>query len=136
MATHHCRRGWSVRGSASRRYCAYLARFARPLVLRMAPRPRAALPLAPAERLPVSFANASITLPAILSRVPSALSRDLDFMDPGPFWCDSAARVLEADAPLAVEMAILVRGPARPVVVDRALRSATAARVQQEQTDH
>jgi hypothetical protein len=120
----------------ARWYCAYLARFARPLVLRIAPRPRAALPLAPAERLPVSFANASMTLPAILSRVPSALFRDPDFMAPCPFRCDSAARVLKADALLAVEGAVLVPGPARPVVVDRALRSATAARVQQEEADH
>jgi hypothetical protein len=63
----------------------YFAFFARPLVLRAAPRPRAALPLAPAERLPVSFEKASMTLPAILSTVPSALSRDPDFITSRPF---------------------------------------------------
>jgi hypothetical protein len=67
----------------------YFACFARPLVLRVAPRPRAALPLAPAERLPVSFEKASMTLPAILSTVPSALSRDPDFITPVVSHADS-----------------------------------------------
>jgi len=46
----------------------------RPLPDRAAPRPRAALPLAPADRFPVSFENASRIRPAILSTAPSALS--------------------------------------------------------------
>jgi hypothetical protein len=47
--------------------------------------------LAPAERLPVSFEKASMILPAILSTVPSALSRDRDFMACRPFHGQSAA---------------------------------------------
>lgn len=69
----------------SRAQHGYFRCFARPLVLRAAPRPRAALPLAPAERLPVSLAKASMILPAILSTVPSALSRDADFIASRPF---------------------------------------------------
>jgi hypothetical protein len=40
-----------------------------------------------------------------------------------------------ANAVLALERAVLVHGPARPVVVDRAVRRARAARVDQEQAD-
>jgi hypothetical protein len=43
------------------------------------PRARAALPFAPADRLPVSFDHSSRTRPATLSTKPSALSRDPDF---------------------------------------------------------
>lgn len=53
--------------------------FARPFAVRALPRMRAALPLAPAERRPVSFEKASRTRPAVLSTKPSPLSRDADF---------------------------------------------------------
>src|SRR5215211_3545822 len=50
----------------------------RPVADRPAPRPRAALPLTPADRLPVSFENASSTRPASLSTAPSTLFRLAD----------------------------------------------------------
>ena len=78
-------------GEAGRQSVPYFLFFARPLVPRVAPRPRAVLPLAPAERFPVSFEKASMILPAILSTVPSALSRDPDFMACRPFHGQSAA---------------------------------------------
>jgi hypothetical protein len=53
---------------------------ARPFEVRQLPRARAALPLAPADRFPVSLENASRTRPANLWMVPSALSRDPDFI--------------------------------------------------------
>jgi hypothetical protein len=40
--------------------------------------------LAPVERLPVSFAKASMTLPTIVSTLPSALLRDDDFATADP----------------------------------------------------
>jgi len=46
---------------------------------RACPRPRAALPFAAVDRLPVTFDHASSTRPATLSSVPSALFRRLDF---------------------------------------------------------
>ena len=59
--------------------------FSRPRMERPAPRPRAAFPLAPAERFPASFENASSTRPAILSSAPSVLSRLPDFATSAPF---------------------------------------------------
>ena len=50
----------------------------RPVAERAAPRPRAALPLAPADRFPVTFENTSRTRPAILSIAPSTLFRLAD----------------------------------------------------------
>lgn len=50
--------------------------FARPFAVRPLPRARAALPVAPAERLPVNLEIASRIRPANLSTKPAALSRD------------------------------------------------------------
>jgi hypothetical protein len=64
-------RGWTGRPSGSRRaLLLYLLarRFARPFAVRPLPRARAAFPLAPAERLPVNFENASSIRPADLSK--------------------------------------------------------------------
>jgi membrane protein len=49
-----------------------------PFAVRPRPRARAALPFPPVERLPVSFEKVSSTRPAILSSVPSVLSRRED----------------------------------------------------------
>jgi hypothetical protein len=80
-------RGWTGLPSGSRRaLLLYLLarRFARPFAVRPLPRARAAFPLAPVERLPVNFENASSIRPADLSTKPSALSRRPDFIAP-PF---------------------------------------------------
>jgi Domain of unknown function (DUF6458) len=53
---------------------------ARAFEVRQLPRVRAALPLAEAERLPVSFEYASMIRPTALSTKPPVLSRDADFI--------------------------------------------------------
>ena len=59
--------------------------FIRPFVDLAAPRPRAALPFALVERLPVSFPSSSATRPTSLSSLPSALLRLADFAILGSF---------------------------------------------------
>jgi hypothetical protein len=116
-------RGGSARGRPGRDRAPYFVCFARPLLFRIAPRPRAALPLAPAERLPVSFEKASMTLPAILSTVP----RPYHAAEPRGGCRQYGLSVLRV---------VLVDSPARSVLVDRAVCRASAAGVQQEQADH
>jgi hypothetical protein len=71
----------STPGPRAQRYRFLL--FARPFADRPVPRPRAALPLTPADRLPVSFEKSSRARPAILSRPPSALFLFADFLRAG-----------------------------------------------------
>ena len=84
----------------------YFASFARPLALRVAPRPRAALPLASAERLPVRFEKAFQDPAGNLVDGPLGRIRDPDFIT--PVLSRATARWRVANARLAVARAVLV----------------------------